>query len=101
NDQKGRLAERPDTEDAPARGCRNLLGLELVVRALAVRLDEVGDAMRTLEAPRVDIDPKLRELVEVGLALGELFFECGHAIKRSTTEDTEDREDTEEILWKT
>src|SRR5262249_26874839 len=63
-DQKVRLPERANAENAAAGRRRDLLGLELVVRALAVRLDEGADAVRPLESSRVDIDAELRELVE-------------------------------------
>jgi hypothetical protein len=50
-----------------------VIALELVVRPLAVGVDQLRDRVLPFEGPRVDLDPELRELREVRLALLNLF----------------------------
>ena len=57
-----RLAERANREDAAARDRLDALGFELVVRPLAVGVDQLGDRVPPLERARVDLDAELREL---------------------------------------
>ena len=49
------------------------LGLELVVRPLAVRGDELGDGVLPIEAARVDSTPSCAERLEIRPALLNLF----------------------------
>ncbi len=69
-----RLAERADGQDASGGDGLDAIGLELVVRAVPVRLDELDNRETTVEPARIDIDAELRELGEVGLALLNLLL---------------------------
>jgi hypothetical protein len=72
-DQEIGFAERADREDAAARDRRDVLALELVVRPLAVGVDQLGDRVLPFAGPRIDLDAELVELREVLLALLNLF----------------------------
>ena len=77
-DQEVRLAEGSDGEN-PAAGDRiDPLGFELVARPLAVALDELGNRVPPIERVRIDLNAELRQLVEVGAALLDLFVLGGH-----------------------
>src|SRR5262249_11185876 len=80
-DEEVGLAERADRQNAPARDRLDAIVLELVVRPMAVRVDELRDRVAPLELARIDLDPELRELVQIGPALLYLFLErCGHFV---------------------
>ena len=65
HDQEVRLAERSNREDAAAGDGGDVIRLELVVRSDTVRADELGNRLPPLEPARVDVDPELRQLLEV------------------------------------
>src|SRR5439155_6611341 len=71
--EKVRLAERADPQNAPARDRLDPRRLELVVRMLPVRVDQLGDRVAPLERARVDLDAELHELREVRAPLLDLF----------------------------
>jgi hypothetical protein len=50
------------------------IGFELVVRALAVLLDQLRNRVAPVEPARIDLHPELGELLEVRSALLYLFF---------------------------
>ena len=67
-----RLAERADRENAAARDGLDALGLELVVRPLAVRPPRARQSCaRRVEPARVDLDAELRELLRGSPAAAE------------------------------
>ena len=61
-DEEVRLAEGADREDAPGGDRLDAIAFELVVRPLAVGVDQLGDRVPPLEPARVDLDAELREL---------------------------------------
>src|SRR5262249_6359033 len=74
-----RLAEGADRQDPAARDGLDPIGLELVVRPLTVRVDELRDRVPTIESPRVDVDAEPLELSEIRSPLIDLFFLRSHA----------------------
>ena len=57
-----------------AAGLTGAIRLEIVVAALAVLIDELRDGVPPVETVGINLDPQLREVVEVGPALPDLFF---------------------------
>src|SRR5262249_57892049 len=64
-DQEVRLAEGADREDAASSDRLDAIGFELVVRPLAVAVDELRNGVAALERARIDLEPELLELRQV------------------------------------